>query len=530
MCTVVSQWSIDPHNNLIVGYGLLPELCSDSAGGCYITYEQNFAYPRRLVLERLDRYGYKPWGSGKRITGLLLEQSSAKIVEDGVNGVIVSYQDVEITGTPDSPVITNRLRVQRVDSSGNFLWGPNGVRVSLSETDQYDQAIVSDGRGGCIVAWVDTLSQLRVQRIHSPGTRLWGDSGIHISRNIQNPILNVIDGNGGAYISWITPISYIWKMQRVHTNGEIAWDSSGINIPIGATQLIPGHNGNAVFSGFGGTINNIQYIAQKIDSSGTFCWQAPYVVLGESTQSSFKGYPIGVNSLGNFIFAWRQKISSVWDLRMQVVRNNGNFIFQQGGTSVSKYSSQKGIVGIVCSDPSTSLFIWNDWRPQSGIYAQKMDTIGNRLWETSDIPVCIPNLSAKVTTDTKGGFIVAGERDDFSIVAQQCSRNGNLGEVITAIDKEENGAIPQSFNLYQNYPNPFNPSTTILYSLPNNEWISIKLYDMLGKEVMSLFEGKQIAGKYSLMLNAIDISTGVYMLMLRTERSPPKTIKLILLR
>jgi len=94
-----TQWSTDPYNNLIVGYGLNPELASDSAGGCYITYEQNLYYPSRLVLERLNRYGYKPWGASKRITELLPEQSFAEITDDGHNGVIVSYHDLEITGT-----------------------------------------------------------------------------------------------------------------------------------------------------------------------------------------------------------------------------------------------------------------------------------------------------------------------------------------------------------------------------------------------------------------------------------------------
>ena len=52
------QWSNDPNNNLIVGYGSDPHICSDSAGGCYITY--NAGEPRELFLRRLDKYGYSP--------------------------------------------------------------------------------------------------------------------------------------------------------------------------------------------------------------------------------------------------------------------------------------------------------------------------------------------------------------------------------------------------------------------------------------------------------------------------------------
>ena len=146
---IYAQWSTDPYNNLIVGYGLLPELCSDSAGGCYITYEQGTTYPRHLMLERLNRYGNKPWGSGKQITGLLEQQSNAKITEDGHGGVIVSYLDYYDNLDLDNPVFFYRLRVQRVDSSGNFLWEQNGVRVSVSETNQGNQAFNSDGNGGC---------------------------------------------------------------------------------------------------------------------------------------------------------------------------------------------------------------------------------------------------------------------------------------------------------------------------------------------------------------------------------------------
>jgi len=51
---IYAQWSTDPSNNLIVGYGLLPELCSDSSGGCYITYEQSTTYPKHLIFNKLS--------------------------------------------------------------------------------------------------------------------------------------------------------------------------------------------------------------------------------------------------------------------------------------------------------------------------------------------------------------------------------------------------------------------------------------------------------------------------------------------
>ncbi|MEJ2104647.1 MAG: hypothetical protein P8X47_08740, partial [Ignavibacteriaceae bacterium] len=173
--TLNAQWATDPNNNLIVGYGLDPHICSDSTGGCYITYDYNStSYPRWLALERLNKYGYKPWGTLKQILGELPEQSHAQIIEDGEGGVIVSFEDYELNW----PSYTSRIRVQNVDSNGNFLWGTTGVKVTLDEMNQGSQKIVNDGEGGAVVVWVNTFAEYKVNRISSDGQRIWGDSGI----------------------------------------------------------------------------------------------------------------------------------------------------------------------------------------------------------------------------------------------------------------------------------------------------------------------------------------------------------------
>ena len=150
-CYLLPQWSTDPNTNLIIGYGLDPHICSDRTGGCYITYDYNrTSYPRWLAVERLDKYGYKPWGINKRILGESPEQSGAEIVEDGEAGVIVSYID----RFENLPNWTQSVRVQKFDSNGNFLWNQTGVRVTLSEIyPQGGQNLCTDGNGGCVVVW-----------------------------------------------------------------------------------------------------------------------------------------------------------------------------------------------------------------------------------------------------------------------------------------------------------------------------------------------------------------------------------------
>jgi hypothetical protein len=74
----------------------------------------------------------------------------------------------------------------------------------------------------------------------------------------------------------------------------------------------------------------------------------------------------------------------------------------------------------------------------------------------------------------------------------------------------ELNAIPNEYSLGQNYPNPFNPSTNIEYSIPKGSDVTLKIYDILGKEVATLVNKQQDAGAYIVTWNASSNSSGVY--------------------
>lgn len=80
---------------------------------------------------------------------------------------------------------------------------------------------------------------------------------------------------------------------------------------------------------------------------------------------------------------------------------------------------------------------------------------------------------------------------------------------VTGIEKIDD-AIPAAFELSQNYPNPFNPSTTITYSLPNNNDVVLEIYNTLGQKVATLINQKQTAGTYNVTFDASNLATGVY--------------------
>ncbi len=104
----------------------------------------------------------------------------------------------------------------------------------------------------------------------------------------------------------------------------------------------------------------------------------------------------------------------------------------------------------------------------------------------------------------------------------------------TWISKETDklaSVINNDIKLLQNYPNPFNPSTMINYELPFNASVSVKIYDMLGKEVRTLVNGYQNSGTYSVSFNASNLSSGIYFYVLRASTGNgemTKTMRMIL--
>lgn len=94
----------------------------------------------------------------------------------------------------------------------------------------------------------------------------------------------------------------------------------------------------------------------------------------------------------------------------------------------------------------------------------------------------------------------------------------------------ESKESPQSFILEQNYPNPFNPKTTIKFSLPRMSFVSLRIFDLLGKEVAVLLQDDEMQeGNYSIPFTANDLSSGVYWYRLETGTNI-QTRKMILVR
>jgi hypothetical protein len=102
------------------------------------------------------------------------------------------------------------------------------------------------------------------------------------------------------------------------------------------------------------------------------------------------------------------------------------------------------------------------------------------------------------------------------------------GGLTTSINKSEN-ELPDKFELEQNYPNPFNPSTTILFSIPIEGNVSLKIFNVIGQEVDELVNENLSVGNYAFQWNAENHSSGIYFYNLITD-SYSEIKKMVFLR
>ena len=90
-------------------------------------------------------------------------------------------------------------------------------------------------------------------------------------------------------------------------------------------------------------------------------------------------------------------------------------------------------------------------------------------------------------------------------------------EIIVGVDDSEGNLIVNEFMLEQNYPNPFNPSTTISYSVPELSFVTLTVYDVLGKEMVTLVNEDKAFGSYEVGFDAAGLPSGIYFYMLQAN-------------
>jgi hypothetical protein len=241
-----------------------PIIIPDGSGGALVAW-WNLQVPNGqnpfLSMQRLGSQGQLLWPVGGAAVSLHLVNALDSgvvtyfnVVSDGAGGAIIAAVDNHV----NSP--TPRLvMVQRMSSGGQNLWPTNGVSVTVSTTPQTYPTLLADGAGGAIVSWRNCdpngyqNCDIFAQRLDSSGQSLWGASGVSISSapGVQVAQQMVSDANGGAFITWNDCRNYAYPSQistcytqmdiygqRVNSQGKTLWQTDGFPI-----SIAPGNQG-----------------------------------------------------------------------------------------------------------------------------------------------------------------------------------------------------------------------------------------------------------------------------------------------
>ncbi|MCB0726360.1 MAG: T9SS type A sorting domain-containing protein [Ignavibacteriae bacterium] len=205
------------------------------------------------------------------------------------------------------------------------------------------------------------------------------------------------------------------------------------------------------------------------------------------------------------------KMKAEFDPPTKMVR--GVFDDNNGTDPSSVYPEMKGIGGSSPWNPPAPVFLDG----QTGLLHSKYILID------ADLPSSNPivqtgsmNYSTAATTGNDENILLIYDSLIANIYLQDFAKRYSEAGGTIGIEQISN-IVPSEYVLDQNYPNPFNPKTVINYSIPKSEKVSLKIFDALGREVLTLVNDIQTGGTYKVTFDATTLSSGIYFYTLTTS-------------
>ncbi len=367
-------------------------------------------------------------------------QDQVVIVSDDSLGAIVIWRDFYY-GPDDTDI-----RAQRIDPEGTVLWSTDGNYVCGALGNQHSCCAIGDGNGGAFTAWRDDRDDgdgdIYVQKIDADGARIWNDPGVVICNDTTEQLEPCLasDTCGGFFLAWRDARNGYDDIyaQRIDANGDTLWPADGRPICTAAnTQYNPritaDGSGGAIISWADGR-NGVDYniFVQRIDADGDTLWPANGRPI--CTAADYQYDPqILTDDLGGAYLAWQDSRGAHDDIYAQRVGTDGNALWQEDGLPICTASNAQMSPKLIAGN-SGIIIVWEDFRDASSvdIYAQRVDPNGNLQEPADGLLICGAagdQRHPQIASDGLGGAIITwqDQRSGFKwdIYAQQIDANGD---------------------------------------------------------------------------------------------------------
>ncbi|RPI14441.1 MAG: T9SS C-terminal target domain-containing protein [Ignavibacteriae bacterium] len=202
--------------------------------------------------------------------------------------------------------------------------------------------------------------------------------------------------------------------------------------------------------------------------------------------------------------------------KINFVITEDNIVYQQ-----NFYSS--------CGSPGYHPNFVHYWVVRNMINGSLGENVNSGAWNQNQ------TITKTITTTDSAGWVAANCNLNIFIYKDAAPLNtasieqATKQSVTSPLGVSNTNEVPADYTLSQNYPNPFNPVTNIKFTIPENGKVSLKIYNISGKEVMTMVDGFLNAGSYNAEVDASNLSSGVYFYTLLTDKFS-QTKKMVLIK
>jgi len=409
----------------------------------------------------------------------------------GNNYVLAGFSE---SNTSSSGGLKKNILAGLYDAAGNKIWlnrySTSSFRNEIAYSICYQPVDTSYAVTGVITDSTATgiFKRIFVMKLSLSGNPVWYKiytpvSGNYFHKRSESQKIIAMPDGGFVITGWTEENGVYSDMNifvfRISSNGAGIWSNSYgfANTTEQSYAIERNYNGSElVLTGFTKKYSTEDILNMKIDGSGNHLWtRASVNPAGED-----RGYDVKFNKkmiLGNafYWFAGQYFKSPVNVLNTYFMKTTTNGL-------ILKYAGLGS-----CIDTITMPKIQNKLR---------IDTASVLRNALNDLPISPTRNVHKSRADTVCMLI-------HYLSPQETDNNENIQ--------------PFEYSLEQNYPNPFNPATLINYSIAAEGNVSIKVYDITGKEAAVIIDGFKPAGNYSVEFNASSLPSGVYFYKIKTE-------------
>lgn len=460
----LAQWSSNPNLNLAIadrtGEQVTAKIAADGFGGTWVGWFDHASGNYDVYVQYLDGAGNETFPHN----GVLVSSNPS-------NSSLVDW-DLMCASNDDCVIVFSDARAgsdldvyaYRIDTLGNHVWGANGVTLSNNADFEPAPKVCETSDGQFVVVWMRSPSPgdntIRMQRLDAAGNVLYAAEGLPISGAAGEDLgfCDVVAADAGGYIvEWLRHIAVTsstrhLRAQKFDAAGAAVWPTfvpvyDAVSLPVAYLPIIePDGAGGAYFCWHRSQAGAYDSLVQHLDANGVEL--LPHNGVSVSSEAGrWELEPAFASTPGGDMlvaFNKRNPSQSNWGVGVQRIDPAGNLLWGPSGVDLAPFDAvNESFERIVHDGAFGAIVLWFEQpaaTPPKRVLAQRVDSLGVKMWGPSGVVVC-SNLSSKddieVCADIPGHVRATWQdarTDGGDVYGQNVNPDGSLGGYLAGME------------------------------------------------------------------------------------------------